>query len=318
MNQHISTMEIYIHTPLTTAEKALLRKALAEKHTVHFGNELLPEAREDAFLGCQVAMGNVPLDWAEKTTNLQWLQLHSAGLDPYQALQNRTFPITNLKGFFGESVAETAVAGILALYRGIDRLARWQRTEFWMGQPMRASLQLLFGANVLIVGGGAIGQKTAALLRGFQCDIHTFSRTAKDDILPISDLDQYLPQADIVIACLPETPETIRLFDAQRLALLKPSAMLVNVGRGSAVDEKALMAQLKQNRLFGAVLDVTDKEPLPTDHPLWQMPNVLLTQHTSGGWAKENEAKVNFFLENLTRFEQGEELLNVADLEKGY
>ncbi len=100
--------------------------------------------------------------------------------------------------------------------------------------------------------------------------------------------------------------------------MLKPSALFVNVGRGSAVDEEALIEMLKNDQIYGAVLDVTAKEPIPIEHPLWQMPNVLLTQHTSGGWAEENLDKIKFFTENLERFEKGEALVNIANLARGY
>ncbi len=312
-------MKIFVHTIFNDTEKAYFRQNLPTRYELCFGSELSEENRKEAFLSSDLCLGNIPLAWAQATTSLQWLQLHSAGLDPYQQLTLPAFPITNLKGFFGQSVAETAVAGIMAMYRGIDRLARWQTTEKWVGTPMRASLHLLENAKVGILGGGAIGLKTAKILTGFDCDIKIFSRTAKgDSILDINTLGQFLPDLDILVACLPETQETIGLINKSLLELLKPSALFVNVGRGSAVDEEALIDILQENKIFGAVLDVTATEPLPPHHVLWQMPNVLLTQHTSGGWAEENLNKINFFLENLQRFEKGEPLLNMANLERGY
>jgi glyoxylate/hydroxypyruvate reductase len=121
-----------------------------------------------------------------------------------------------------------------------------------------------------------------------------------------------------LVSTLPETAETKGLISEKYLNLLKPSALFVNVGRGTNVDERALIEILRAKRIMGAVLDVTEIEPIPIDSVLWEMENVLLTQHSSGGWMEESSGKVKFFLENLGRFEKGEELLNIVDLKKGY
>ncbi|MBB6005491.1 D-2-hydroxyacid dehydrogenase [Arcicella rosea] len=305
-------MKIYIHTKFEASEVSVIKEQLAGKYEVLIGEEILPENREEQFLSADICFGNVPLAWAKQTSKLQWLQLHSAGLDPYQQLENHTFQLTNLKGFFGTSVAETAVAGILAMYRGVGHLAKLQTESKWIGTPLRSSLHLLSNAKVLVLGAGAIGQKVKDLLVGFNCE------TTVLDSKTVVNLDEYLPTTDILVATLPETPETIGLLNKTRLQMLKPSALFVNVGRGSAVDEIALIELLQQNKIYGAVLDVTAKEPIPENHVLWQMPNVLLTQHTSGGWAEENLDKIKFFIENLARFEKGKALINIANLARGY
>lgn len=305
-------MKIYIHSKFEAAEVAIIKEQLSAKYTVIIGEEIAPEKREEQFLEADICFGNVPLTWAKQTSKLQWLQLHSAGLDPYQQLENHTFQLTNLKGFFGTSVAETAVAGILAMYRGVGHLAKLQTESKWIGTPLRSSLHLLSNAKVLVLGAGAIGQKVKDFLVGFNCE------TTVLDSKTVVNLDKYLATTDILVATLPETPETIGLLNKARLAMLKPSALFVNVGRGSAVDEEALIEILQQNKIYGAVLDVTAKEPIPENHVLWQMPNVLLTQHTSGGWAEENLDKIKFFINNLSRFEKGETLVNIANLERGY
>ena len=117
---------------------------------------------------------------------------------------------------------------------------------------------------------------------------------------------------------MPDTSETKGLISKAYLEMLKPTALFVNVGRGTNVDEKALIEILQSKSIMGAVLDVTEIEPLPNNSVLWEMENVLLTQHSSGGWMEESSGKVKFFLENLERFEKGEELLNIVDLKKGY
>lgn len=305
-------MKIYIHTPFAKPEIQKFNNSLSEKYEVIIGEELPTEQREAQFRTCEIVYGNVPLEWLADNQTIQWLQLNSTGLDPYQNLTNYSYHLTNLKGFFGQSVAETALAGILGIYRRIDYIARLQSEKNWVGVPLRPTLHLLSKSKVLILGSGAIGQKIKELLSGFQCE------TTILDSKTITQLADYLPDIDILIAALPETKETIGLLNKHYLSLLKSSALFVNVGRGSAVDEEFLIKLLQGNEIMGAVLDVTEIEPLPTEHILWTLPNVLLTQHSSGGWAEEAAEKVKFFLKNLERFENGKELVNIVDLVKGY
>ncbi len=306
-------MKIYIQTKFQDPEIQAFKDALSSKYEVIFGDGDNSQENKVQFLDSEVCYGNPPLDWANETVKLQWLQLNSAGLDPYQQLkENYEFQFTNLKGYFGLSVAETTVAGILAVYRKIDELARLQMQKQWIGTPIRETLHLLTKKKVLILGSGAIGLKTKTLLSGFECDTVVLNSKT------ITQIADYLPETDILISTLPDTSETKGLISKTYLEMLKPSALFVNVGRGTNVNEKALIEILQAKRIMGAVLDVTVIEPVPTESPLWEMENVLLTQHSSGGWNEESSGKVKFFLENLKRFEKVEELLNKVDLEKGY
>jgi phosphoglycerate dehydrogenase-like enzyme len=305
-------MKIYIHTKFQNTENQSFKENLSPKYEVVIKEELPAENQKAEFLDSDICYGNPPLNWANETVKLQWLQLNSAGLDPYQQLLDYQFKLTNLKGYFGQSVAETTVAGILGVYRKIDELSRLQSQNKWVGTPIRETLHLLHKAKVLILGSGAIGLKTKQLLSGFDCD--TIVLNSKT----IGQIEDYLHETDILISTLPDTSETKGLISKAYLERLKPSALFVNVGRGTNVDEKALIEILRTKRIMGAVLDVTEVEPLPADHELWQMENVLLTQHSSGGWLEESAGKVKFFLKNLGRFENGEELLNLVDLKKGY
>ncbi len=308
---HIN-MKIYIYTPFVETQVQQFKASLSAKHHLIIGEELPLEQREEQFRTCEICYGNPPLDWLANNKTLQWLQLNSTGLDPFQKLTDYHFKLTNLKGFFGQSVAETTIAGILGMYRRIDHLARLQSEKNWVGVPLRATLHVLNKSKVLILGSGAIGLKIKDLLSGFQCDTTILNSKT------ITQLSDYLPETDILVAALPETKETIGLLNQQYLCQLKSTALFVNVGRGSAVDEEFLIKLLQENKIMGAVLDVTEKEPLPENSPLWEMRNVLLTQHSSGGWSEEASEKVKFFLSNLHRFEIGEELMNNVDLMKGY
>ncbi|GAA4454980.1 D-2-hydroxyacid dehydrogenase [Nibrella saemangeumensis] len=328
-------MMIYIHFPLPEAERDLLTQALqtgvsspdssspgvsTDTDTCVWGQDLPAAQRKEAFLQAEVVFGNPPADWWAESRNLRWVQLYSAGFDPYLALdwtrpELQSVTVTNLRGFFGQPVAETAVAGVMALYRKIDELARLQAQSRWVGGELRPQMNLLYRKRVLVLGAGAIGETIMKILRGFDCHVTLVRRSQAPTV---EDLDELLPEADIIMAALPDTEETKNTLSAQRLALMKPSAVVVNVGRGSAIDEPALTDALQHNRLAGAVLDVTYQEPLPGESPLWSMTNVLLTQHTGGGYAEENADKVRVFLRNLDRYRAGEPLENVVDFSRGY
>ncbi len=312
-------MNIYIAFPLTQSEQNILTGALQPDDQCFWAQTLTQDERFDAFAKADVIFGNVSASWLEQNNNLKWVQLYSAGFDQYLPLDwdNKLarLTVTNLRGFFGEPVAETAVAGIMALYRKMDELARLQVQRKWVGSALRPDMHLLHRKNAIILGAGAIGDTIRKILEAFSCSIQTVSRRTKPTL---EDLNDLLPDADIVIATLPDTPETKHVFNQQRFGRMKETAVLVNVGRGSAVDEAALLEALQQSRLGGAVLDVTEQEPLPENHPLWTCPNVILTQHTGGGYDAENADKVRVFIANLQRFRQGEPLQNIVDFKRGY
>jgi phosphoglycerate dehydrogenase-like enzyme len=312
-------MIVYVTFPLRESDITLLDKGLLPSESLLLAQHLPENERKRAFLQAQVAFGNVPLEWVEESVRLQWLQLYSTGLNPYQQIDwnNKPFPVTvtNLHGFFGEPVAETALAGILALYRKLDQLFSLQAQKQWIGQGIRPHMQVLHHKSVLILGAGAIGSTLAKLLTAFSCQLQVVSRSTYPTL---ADLDVLLPAADIVVNCLPDTAQTRGILNADRIRRMKPSALIVNVGRGTAIDEPALMKALQGGKLAGAVLDVSEREPLASDHPLWRCPNVLLTQHTGGGYQAEDTDKIRVFLKNLHHYRHGEPLEHVVNFSKGY
>ncbi|WP_071692000.1 D-2-hydroxyacid dehydrogenase [Nioella sediminis] len=267
--------------------------------------------------GCEIAFGNPPPEALAEAGTLKWVQLESVGFGEYADLDwtllGQRLTLTNLAGFFADPVAETALAGLLALARGVDRLARLQASRTWEGDPIRTRLRLLKGARVVMLGNGAINRRLAELLAPFGCEI-----TALDSSATTADLDALLPTADILVATVPDTPATRGLLSAERLALLPRHAVLANLGRGSLIDEDALADALADGRLAGAVLDVTRDEPLPPDHRFWTCPNILLTQHSGGGTADELDRKIDTFLANLARYRAGQPLQGVVDMTRGY
>ncbi len=267
--------------------------------------------------GCQIAFGNPPPETLANAGTLTWVQLESVGFGEYADLDwpllGQRLTLTNLAGFFADPVAETALAGLLALGRGVDRLVRLQASRTWEGDPIRTRLRLMKGARVVMLGHGAINRRLAELLAPFGCHI-----AALTSATTTADLDALLPRADVLVATVPDTPSTRGLLSAERLALLPPHAVLANLGRGSLLDEPALADALVEGRLAGAVLDVTQDEPLPPDHPFWTCPNILLTQHSGGGTADELDRKIDAFLANLARYRAGQPLQGVVDMTRGY
>ena len=164
-----------------------------------------------------------------------------------------------------------------------------------------------------MVGFGAINQRLATLLAPFNCQI-TPIRTAT----PVDKMDRALATADIVVCCAPDTLATRGMFDAARLALLPKHAVFANFGRGSIVNEASLADALNNGQIGGALLDVTEDEPLPTSHPFWKCRNTILTQHSGGGTADELDKKIDVFLSNFTRFRNGEPLVGIVDMKRGY
>ncbi len=266
---------------------------------------------------CPVIFGNPEPDVVATNPALRWMQLESVGFGEYSDLDltrpGGTVQISNLAGFFADPVAETALAGILALGRGIDRLTVLQQRAEWVGDPLREDLRLLKGASVLLFGYGAINRRVAELLAPFDCRIDHLASGWTDDAL-----DASLAEADILIATAPDTIKTRGLFDQQRLARIKPGALFCNFGRGSLVDEPALANALQSGHLGGAVIDVTEDEPLPADHAFWRTPNTIVTQHSGGGTADELDRKIDVFLDNLTRYRNNEPLSGLVDFAKGY
>lgn len=268
-------------------------------------------------INSEIVFGNPVPDILSSATRLRWVQLESVGFDEYLDLDLGTHDqrpkLTNLAGFFADPVAETALAGILAHGRGIERLVRYQSNAEWVGDPMRRDLRLLKNACIVMLGNGAINRRLAELLGPFDCKIIRFDSSAS-----MQEIEQSLPAADILVAAVPDTPATHCLMNAHRLSLLPSHALFINLGRGSVVDEGALVSALRADRLGGVVLDVTNDEPLPVSHPFWTCPNTILTQHTGGGTTHELDCKIDYFLSNLLRYRAGQVLTGIVDLTRGY
>lgn len=250
--------------------------------------------------------------------HLGWVQLPWAGIEPHlevvRAHAERTW--TCGKGVYAEPVAEHALALALAGLRGLDRYARADRWTAPSGTN-------LLGARVTIVGGGGIAETLLRLLGPFGCDVTVVRRSSAPvagaaRVLPSEDLDAALTGARLAVLALPLTPGTEGLIDRRRLDLLAEGACLVNVARGRHVVTDDLVAALRDGPLGSAGLDVTDPEPLPPGHPLWDLPNALVTPHTANTEAMAEPLLSARVTENVRRWSAGEPLIGLVDPAGGY
>jgi phosphoglycerate dehydrogenase-like enzyme len=224
--------------------------------------------------------GGAVVDLVEKLTALSVVQLLTAGADAWVGRLPESVTLCDGRGVHSSSTSEWAVTAILAYLRGFPAFARDQAAREWRyGQ--HTPTDELAGKRVLIVGTGDIGAATAARLAPFDVSVTLVARTARDGVHGVGELPALLPDADVVVLLVPLTAETRGMVDAAFLAAMRDGALLVNAARGPVVRTDALVAELATGRI-GAAVDVTDPEPLPPDHPLWTMPNFLLTPHVAG------------------------------------
>lgn len=213
----------------------------------------------------------------QEMPNLKYIQLPNAGFDDALEFLKPNVTLCNAKGVHDMSTAELALGLTISSLRGFPHFYKMQAAGQWDHRRMHS----LSGKKVGLVGYGSIGKKFAQMIEPFEVELTAFNRSGSNGAKPISQLDDYLPMLDVVVLILPANPESVKLFDARRLGLMKDGALLVNVARGVIVDTDALIGELSKKRIFAA-LDVTDPEPLPRDHPLWGMDNLTVVPHVGG------------------------------------
>ncbi len=267
-------------------------------------------------------------EFLRAAAKLRWVQATSAGVERLLALpelrDNDRIVLTNMKAVHGPTIADHAFAMLLVLTRRLDVYLDPARHGQWNRDVPGAEPIALEGRTLLVVGLGGIGTEVARRGKGFGMRVLAIRRSDTpppafvDRQAGPAALSELLPEADVVVVCVPLTAETRGLIGEREFSLFKPGSFLVNVARGEIVDTEALANALSAGRLAGACLDVTDPEPLPPEHRLWDMPNVLITPHVSGRSALSDERRRTLALANLRRFASGEPLLNVVDKDAGY
>jgi phosphoglycerate dehydrogenase-like enzyme len=272
----------------------------ADVEVAFFSGDLYPERTRDLAR----ALHSAP--------RLRWLHSFAAGVDHpwFQGFLARGVRLTSSSGASAVPIAHTVMLYVLALSRDLRGWLREQAERRWSPRDV----QDLSGQRLGVVGLGPIGLEVARLAQAFGMRVVGFRRTPRGDepceVRRLADLDAELPGLDWLVLAVPLTSETRRLLDGRRLALLPPRARLVNVGRGALVDESALAEALAAGRLAGAALDVFEVEPLPAESPLWNLPGVIVTPHSSGTTPGNHVRAAELFVENLGRYERGEPLRN--------
>lgn len=258
---------------------------------------------------------------------LRWLHLGAAGIEKSlsPALVRSDVVVTNARGIHSDRMAEFVLGAILFLANRFDLAVRGQLEKKWRQKEMIKARMPLTEKTVGIWGMGAIGSEIARWCAAVglrviglrrQPDLPKPQQVAK--IFSPAQIGEFLGQADFVVLALPLTAETRGVLSAERLRALKPGAYVINIGRGDLIDEQTLLEMLRARKIAGAVLDVFQTEPLPEEHPFWELENVFVTPHISGNFAEYVDRVGEQFAENLTRYVRGEALLNVVDKERGY
>jgi phosphoglycerate dehydrogenase-like enzyme len=258
--------------------------------------------------------------------NVKWVHSLSAGVEKLLIPEfvESAVPLTNARGVFKRSLAEFVVLGMLYFYKHVRRLVESQRSQHWDN----FMVDWLPGKIMGVVGYGEIGRECASLAKALGVKIYATRRkpelSASDPILdrvfPATELHAMLKQVDVVVAAAPLTPETRHILSGPEFEVMKPSALVMNVGRGPVIDEAALVRALQEKRVAGAALDVFEHEPLAGDSPLWEMENVLISPHCTDRTRDPDwlDLSAQCFVENFERFRNGEPLMNVVDKKAGY
>ena len=253
-------------------------------------------------------------------TSLRWIQTTSIGIDNLMSdPPRRDVVVTNAGGLNAPAVAEHAVTLLLALSRNLRRSLECQRVGWWARQELAPAVRSLAGRQIVCLGYGAVGREVARKLAAFDAEVTVLTRSGQGApparrILPYESLGAVLPTADAVILALPLAPWTRGIIGRHELALMKPTAVLVNVGRGPLVDEVALAEALTEGHLAGAGLDVFAAEPLSKDSPLWKCPGTILTPHLGGQGGDGERLLVQLIHENAARLKHGQPLANVMTI----
>ena len=324
--------KVLVCLPLNDAHRAALEASVPE---FEFRFNALDDVHAEDVHWADVVLGNAPVSMICQNKHIEWFQSNSAGPDAY--LKPGVLPencmVTNATGAYGLAISEWMLAMWLGIQKDMFLYRDRQNQRQWA--PIDRPVRGITGARVLCVGMGDIGSNFARRAHMLGAEVVGVRRTVHPDtpcpdyclrVVAQSQLDEELPEADLVALSLPGTPETVNIMDERRLGLMKKGAKLINCGRGSAVNAEALRDTLVSGRLSGAGLDVVYKEPLPEDSFLWDTPNLIITPHVAGGWNIENDSTSVFmentvfsvFMDNLEDYLAGRALRNSVDLNSGY
>ncbi len=275
--------------------------------------------------GAEIVYGISP-DLINNAPDLKWFCSASAGIDHYVkagCFDERDIILTNSSGSFGHTISEYIIMMALYMMRRMPEYEEIVKAHSWKSNLENKSL---FGSKIVVLGTGDLGSLFAKRVRGFEPEsLIGVSRSGNqvdlfDKVVKVDELPEYLKDVDLLVMCLPGTPETTGLLSKDLIDMMPASSYIINVGRGSAIDIDALVEALENERLAGATLDVLPQEPLPPESPLWDVKNLYITPHISGQetmpWTRDNN--YNMFCEDIENYFEGRDLVHLADPKRGY
>ncbi len=258
-----------------------------------------------------------------KLHSVKWIHSLSAGVEDilFPELRESSIPLTNARGVYKRSLGEWAMLAMLYFAKDVPRLMAQREQALWQ----QFDCLMLENATVAIIGYGEIGRDVAARAKAFGMRVIATRRRADaphdglaDEVFSSDEREEVMRRADYVVVSAALTPDTRKIVGRRELQAMKPSAILINVGRGALVDEPALVDVLQKKQIGGAALDVFETEPLPEDHPLWKLDNILLSPHSADHTSTWRHDTVAFFIRNFERFQKGQPLENIVDKQAGY
>lgn len=308
--------KILVAIPMTQTQKDKLEQMLPEAEYVY---TTITEVTTEQIQQAEIILGNVPEGMIQESPTLAWLHLNSAGYDPYvkEGILAPHTILTNSSGAYGKAVSEHMFAMLLALQKKLHLYRDNQEKHLWSDEGEISSIT---DSTILILGAGDIGKHFAMQAHALGSYVIGVKRTPGEcpsymnELHVMDELKDLLPKADAVVSFLPSTDETRGLFNKELFQIMKPGSFFLNGGRGNLVCTEDLCDALESHHLAGAALDVTDPEPLPEGHRLWDIPNAFITPHISGYYHLPETLRnvVDICLENVRRYSSGEPLRNIV------
>lgn len=314
--------KVLVTIPVTEKHQDMLENISASLTFTYSGEEeVTPKMVRDA----NIILGNVPPSYIGASKKLELLQCSSAGVGLYvvPGVVSPDTLLCNSTGAYGLAISEHMIAMILELIKNLNKYYQDQKQHAWKDEgPVRS----IWGSNTLVMGAGDIGSEFARRMHALGSTVIGVRRHKTEvpeylkDVVTTEESDRLLKKADFVACCLPGTKETTHYFTMERLKKMKRSAVLINIGRGSLIESSVLADALKNHVIGGACIDVTEPEPLPSDSPLWDAPNLILTPHISGFYHlnETHERVIRIAAHNLKAVVEGTPVMNEVDREAGY
>ena len=311
--------KIYTFIPLKEEHKKLLESSSSNCKFIHLG---LIKPTLDQVKDANVIIGNIPVEILKNIPDLEFVQLNSAGINGYS--DNPDFPknvsLANAAGAYGVAISECILAGILTLMKHIPSYIQNQSNHKWKDE---GKVKSIYNSQILVLGLGDIGKEFSKRAYAMGAHITGIKRNIKDKpeyvdkLCTMDSLYEELEKANIIVSSLPGSKSTYHLFDKEALTHVKKQPIFVNVGRGSLIDSSVLEKALKENIFSGAYIDVTDSEPLPKEDELWNLNNLIITPHVTGGYHLEDTLNriVEISAANIQKYCEGKEIINKVNLE---